>query len=189
MTASTRARPHKRRRVCVCRAVLAVCLPVAVAGAQQPDAPRGSSPDSAFAIRYQFTSETNYEYVDLSGDTLQRTSFVDQTGRCATWVEQRPCWTPADVRTVRTPLPAGERRALIRLIRRSGFFGLDTLSGAVDPDSRAYAERVEVLLGTRRHVVNYRAAPGVAPRPAAFIAVRDALLTLSRKIFSTPPGT
>jgi hypothetical protein len=135
---------------------------------------------SNVSVRYHFTTETSYEDVTLTADTLRVTRFVDSTHRCATWLEQRPCWTQRELRASIRMLSRSDILGLEKLIRTSGFLRMQDTIGATTAGARYYAEELSVSAGGATKSVVYRSAPGVSPRLVAFRVVRDRILSLAR---------
>ena len=134
-------------------------------------------------LSYRYTTETTYQQIDLANRVLRYTDFPNAAGRCATWLEQRPCWKESDLRTRRVTLAPGQGRRLLSLITRSGL--LTEPSGAAPPGTalRSYDEILTVEAAGRRVTSIYRSYPGAPPRPKAHAAVRNALLGLVQAAF------
>jgi len=129
-------------------------------------------------VRYHFTAEATYQEIEVAGTKLSFTYFEDIQHRCEHWLEQRPCWTPADLTTKEATLYEDEVRDLRNLIEKSKFMDLDEVYGGAPRHQRYYAYRLSVELGGITKEVTYQSFPEAPAPPEAFEAVRKRLFEI-----------
>lgn len=141
-----------------------------------------NSPTDTYA-RYFFTAEAVYQDIVILNNNIKVTYFKDAEKKCAQWIEQRPCWTRADLLTREARLTKRELQTLRSLIKKTEFLMLDSVYGGAKDGQRHYTETVKVSLGFVAKEVKYQSFPEAAPRPAAFEKVKAQLLQLAKKKF------
>lgn len=128
------------------------------------------------SLRYQTSSETSYTDLDLQGNVLTYTYFIDEDNRCAQWFKSTPCWTEADLKTRTVTLGEHEIEALSALVRHSGYFDLtENEFGETNKRERAYTETLTVKHGDQERVIRYRSSLASAKKPGAFAQLEQAL--------------
>ena len=168
----------RSQAVVIC-AVAIILLVLLIAPLLRPLQPAGAAPEP-FAISYHYTAEGTYEDIAVNTTMLVSTYFSDDTHKCDRWIRQQPCWEMRDLKTAAYSLTPAETETLRKTLRSSGFMGLNATYGGAQ-GQRYYAHTLAAAdNGTERTVV-YQSSPESPPEPAAFVAVRDALVTLKEK--------
>ncbi|MBI3649508.1 MAG: hypothetical protein HY231_00485 [Acidobacteria bacterium] len=148
-------------------------------------APHSTKPKQHTNIhaRYVYAAETVYRDIIIEGLTLKLTYFQDADNRCQNWLEQRPCWTPKDLRVREAQLSKKDLRAFVKLLNQSGFLSLERTYGGAGAGQRYYSETLNVKLGEVQHQVIYQSFPAASPPPQAFTKVARWLSNLVKKTF------
>jgi len=125
---------------------------------------RAQQPPS-LVVRYRFTAEATYQDILVEGAKLRFTYFEDVKQKCAQWIEQSPCWTPADLTAKEATLSEEEGRDLLNPIQQSKFMELENVYGGAKEHQRYYAQTLTVELGGTVKEVTYQSFPDAAPPP------------------------
>jgi hypothetical protein len=137
-------------------------------------------------LRYYFTAEATYEEIVIDGRKLRFTYFEDGTGKCATWLQQAPCWAPSDLTTEEATLARAEVGSLRSLVRRSKVMDLQNTYGDAPSHQRYYPEILHIKRGGAEKQVTYQSFPGAAAMPPPFKKVRERLHQIVRSKFRRP---
>lgn len=151
---------------------------------------KGSSAPT-LQVRYFFTAEATYEEIAVADEKLEFIHFEDREHKCERWLQQSPCWTPADLTREEATLSKDEVQDLRNLIQESKFMNLESLYGGAPAQRRYYATLLRVELAGTAKEVTYQSFPDAAPPPEAFESVRKRLVELTRSKFKhdEPPGS
>jgi len=146
-------------------------------------ATQAQSPPPALQVRYYFTAEATYEEIVVADERLEFIHFEDRERKCARWLQQSPCWTPADLTKEEASLSQEEIQDLLSLIRQSKFMDLEDYYGGAPAHRRYYAYLLRVELAGTAKEVTYQSYPDAPSPPEAFESVRKRLLELTRSKF------
>jgi hypothetical protein len=168
-----------RSHAVVIGAVAIILLALLIAPSLRPLQPAGAATEP-FTISYHYTAEGTYEDIAVNNTMLVSTYFSDDTHKCDRWVRQQPCWELQDLKTAVYSLSPTEAEALRTTLISSGFMGLNATYGEAQ-GQRYYAHTLAAADNGAERTVVYQSSPGSPPEPAAFVAVRDALVALKEK--------
>jgi hypothetical protein len=127
---------------------------------------KGSSAPT-LQVRYYFTTEASYEEIVVADERLEFIHFEDRERKCARWLQQSPCWTPADLTKEEASLSQEEVQDLLSLIRQSKFMDLEDYYGGAPAHRRYYAYLLRVELAGTAKEVTYQSFPDAASPPEA----------------------
>jgi hypothetical protein len=133
------------------------------------------TPQPSLFITYLFTAEATYDKIEVNQDKLSYTYFEDLEGRCARWVEQGPCWTQQDLKTIEAHLSASDLGDLITIIQDVKFMQLSNSYGGAASGQRFYPYTLRVKLGAVEKEVVYQSFPDGQPMPQEMKRLIDKL--------------
>ncbi|NMB77627.1 MAG: hypothetical protein GYA23_00855 [Methanomicrobiales archaeon] len=162
-------------------AIAVLGIAVALAPLLPATQPAVAAPQS-LSVTYQYSAEAAYEEIRVNESMLVHTFFAERTQDCDAWVKQSPCWKEQDLTTVSYPLTPAQVSRLRSVVQSTGFMSLDPVSGGVNDGQRSYPYTISVNDNGTEKTVVYQSFPGASPEPAAFVAVRDALVSLNEDV-------
>jgi hypothetical protein len=135
-------------------------------------------------VDYLFTAESVYNRIEIKDKKLIYTYFEDITNKCAQWIQQSPCWSVEDLKSMETELTVLELDELEQIIEQSNFFSLDSIYGGASDGQRYYPYHLYVACENKSKNVMYQSFPGASNMPVAFSAIQEKLYKMINNKFN-----
>lgn len=136
-------------------------------------------PSNGVFVRYSVDNRTE---LTLNGSVF---SFIalnpDAVSKCASPVEQRDCFSPADYSLRQSNLTESQLDAFIEVVYDSDFFDLNDSYGSAGKYEQRSVQALEVTVGGKSKNVTLAKTPSGSPSPKQFQKVVDALYALKPK--------